>query len=200
MANRRLTIFATALILTTGCSAESTVSPEVQDFVGSWLVLTEVWTSEGTGASQDNLLLPQVASASYIVFYDDQDVLFATHFVDTVATVGGAPLGVESDFSVEDWCVSVEDDDHTEIGHAHSTECLAAGAADMIIDEGGSDEIILQFVRNGDNLTFTGAAQANLEYEFDVLVGDEPATVVITLESIILDIERPDVVRCVTAC
>ncbi len=200
MANRRLTIFATALILVTGCTADSTVSPEIQDFVGTWNVLTEVYTSVATGASQDNLLLPQVASVSYIVFYDDQDVLFATHYVDTVATVGGAALGVESDFSVEDWCVSVEDDDHTDIGHAHSTECLAAGAADMIIAEGGSDEIILQFIRGGDDMTLTGAAQTNLEYEFDPLVGDEPATLVVTLARIILYIERPEFVRCVSAC
>jgi len=208
MANRRLTIFATALILVTGCSAESTVSPEIQDFVGSWSVLTEVWTSVADPTtSQDNLLLPQEASESYMVFYDDHDVLLVTHYVDTTATVGGAPLGVESFFDVLEWCVDVAPHKkHDDIGHNHERECEAAGPTDLIIDEFAQPtstnlgEIVLQFTRSGENMTLTGLAQANLEYEFDPLVGDEPATLVITLESVILDIERPDVVRCVTAC
>jgi hypothetical protein len=125
--------------------------------------------------------------------------LFVTHYVDTVTTGGGPLLPVESDFSVEDWCVDVPDEHHRDIGHAHLLDCQAAGPADMILDEDGPDEVILQFTRSGDDMTITGLAQANLEYDFGSGTA-EPATLFVTLESVILDIERPDVVRCVSAC
>ena len=200
MANRRLTIFGTALILTTGCTAESTVSPETQEYVGTWNVISEVYTSVATSTlSQNNLLDPDSATVSYMVFYDDNDLLFLTHYADTLPTAGGTPLGVDSDAFVFSWCVIIAPHTgHKSIGHDHSTECGAASATQMIIDEFGTDEVILDFVRNGDNMVLRGAAQANLTYDFGSGTA-EPATVEIVMERIILVVERPDVVRCVSA-
>jgi len=189
MTNRRLTIFALTLALMTGCSAETTVNPEILDLVGTWNVLSEVYTRTSDGATQDNLVAPLEASVSYIVFYDDNEVLFVTHYVDTLDATTGGPLGVESFFDAEAWCVQLADDAHDDHSHAEA-DCQGATAANEIIyDEGGPNEVFLTFSRNGDNMTLT-SNDLSVTYEFDPLLGDEAATFVITMERIILEIER----------
>ena len=198
MTNRRLTIFALTLVLMTGCSAASTVNPEILDLVGTWNVLSEVYTRTSDQVTQDNLVAPLEASVSYIVFYDDNDVLFVTHYVDTLDATTQEPLGVESFFDAEFWCVQLTDDDHDDHNHAE-LDCQGATAAnEMVIDEGGSDELFLTFSRNGDNMTIS-SNDPSVTYEFDPLVGDEAATFVITMERIILVIERPDL-TCSGSC
>ena len=208
MTNRRLTIFALTLALMTGCSADTTVNPEILEFVGTWNVLSEVYTRTSDGAMQDNLDAPLEASVSYIVFYDDTDVLFVTHYVDTLDATTMEPLGVASFFNAEEWCVQLADDDHDDHFHARDDCLSAAGPADLIIDEGGSDELFLTFARNGDNMTISsnltsappvvpGDPRIPIAYDFGA--GDEDATLLITLERIILEIERPDL-TCPGSC
>jgi len=208
MTNRRLTIFASTLVLMTGCSADTTVNPEILDLVGTWNVLSEVYTRTSDGFIQDNLDDPLEASESYIVFYDDNDVLFVTNYVDTLDATTGDDLGVESFFDAFAWCVQLADDDHRDHFHARD-DCLSADdPADLIIDEGGSDELFLTFSRNGDNMTISSnltsappvvAGDPRIPIMYDFGAGDEAAMLVITMERIILDIERPPL-TCPGSC
>ncbi len=193
MRNRRLTISALALtLMAAGCSADSTVNPEILDLVGTWNVLSEVYTSVATGATQDNLVAPEPASVSYVVFYDDNDVVFLTHYVDT--SVESLFEIIPAQLETGAWCVALAEDEHED--HDHSLDCAAADADDLIFDEGGPNELFATFSRNGDNMTISSDA-ANIMYDFGL--GAVPATLVLTMERIILEIERPDL-TCTGRC
>ncbi len=63
--------------------------------------------------------------------------------------------------------------------------CENAGAGDLVFNEGSADEITIQFIHNGDDLTLSGNVEGG--FDFDGPGGPglvEPASFVITLERI----------------
>lgn len=181
MRNQRLTISALALILVTGCGDAVSISQEMLDLRGTWLVATWSVMQDAAPNAVVDLLADLPAGGGVtdagLYFYDGGTLLSIVNFPDTAhATLPSTTLDA-SVYTLSTWCLA---------SAANVDFCAIAEDGDLVIDEGDADEQIWTFTRNGDDMVITGAA------EYDFGTGDEPATFVMTLDNIILDNPRPD--------
>ncbi len=199
MRNRRLTIFPLAIILMSGCGDESSTAPEMLELTGTWQIAS--WTITQVAAPMtvvNPFVTPPEGGTDPITdatlfLYDDGTLLSILNFPDTAATnqsvLPDSTFRDASDYPVNTWCVFAA-------GEVFDSFCLkkdgeVAAAGELVIDNGDTDEQILTFVRNGDNMTLSGSD--GVEYDFGFAAGEEPATVMMTLNRVIIDYDRPNI-------
>ena len=126
-----------------------------------------------------------------LFLYDDGTLLSIFNFPDTIKTNTPPPPDEifldASDYPVDRWCVFAA-------GEVFDAFCLkrdgeVPGAAEFVIDAGDTSQQILTFVRNGDDMTLSGSD--GVLYDFGA--GAEPATVMMTLDRVIRDYDRPNI-------
>lgn len=198
MRNRRLTIFPLAIILMSGCGDESSTAPEMLELIGTWQIAT--WSVTQVAAPM--LVVNPFVTAPLggtdpitdgtLFLYDDGTLLSIFNFPDTAATnqsvLPDSTFLDASDYPVNTWCVFAS-------GEIFDSFCLkkdgeVAAAGELVIDHGDTDEQIFTFVRNGDNMTLTGGP--GVLYDFGG-ADPEPATVMMTLNRVIIDYDRPNI-------
>ena len=182
MRNTRLTIFPLAMILMTACGDTAATEPEMLDMTGSWLVQTWIVTQVAAPMTVVDVFNPpsgRVLTDAGRYLYDDGTLLSINNFPDTVRTGTEPPDEIfldASEYLVNTWCVALA---------ADVSFCEGAAVDELIVDPGGTDELTWTFVRNGDHMTINGAD------EYDFGAGDEDATFVMTLDRIIVEVNRP---------
>ena len=199
MRNRRLTIFPLAIILMSGCGDEASTAPEMLELIGTWQIAS--WTI--TQVAAPNLVVNPFVTApeggtdpitdGTLFLYDDGTLLSIFNFPDTLTSNSALPGGDQifldaSEYPINTWCVFAT-------GEIFDSFCLkkdgeVAAAGELVIDHGDTDEQILTFVRNGDNMTLTGGP--GVLYDFGG-ADPEPATVMMTLNRVIIDYDRPNI-------
>jgi hypothetical protein len=197
MRNRRLTIFPLAMILMSGCD-ESSTAPEMLELIGTWQVAS--WTITQVAAPMtvvNPFVTAPVGGAAPIIdaalyLYDDGTLLSIFNFPDTLTSNSALPGGGQifldaSEYPINSWCVFAA-------GEVYDSFCLkrdgeVPGATEFVIDAGDNSQQILTFVRNGDDMTLSGSD--GVVYDFGG--GAEPATVMMTLDRVIIDYDRPNI-------
>ena len=199
MRNRRLTIFPLAIILMSGCGDEASTAPEMLELIGTWQIAS--WTI--TQVAAPNLVVNPFVTApeggtdpitdGTLFLYDDGTLLSIFNFPDTLTSNSALPGGDQifldaSEYPINTWCVFAT-------GEIFDSFCLkkdgeVAAAGELVIDHGDTDEQILTFVRNGDNMTLTGGP--GVLYDFGG-ADPEPATVMMTLNRVIIEYDRPNI-------
>ncbi len=198
MRNRRLTIFPLAIILMSGCGDESSTAPEMLELIGTWQIAS--WTITQVAAPM-TVVDPFVTAPeggtdpitdATLFLYDDGTLLSIFNFPDTAAAnqsvLPDSTFLDASEYPINTWCVFAA-------GEIYDSFCLkadgeVAGATEFVIDHGDTDEQILTFVRNGDNMTLSGSD--GVLYDFGG-ADPEPATVMMTLNRVIIEYDRPNI-------
>ena len=199
MRNRRLTIFPLAMILMSGCD-ESSTAPEMLELIGTWQIASwSITQVAAPGAVVNPFVTAPEGGADFITdaalyLYDDGTLLSIFNFPDTLTSNSALPGGDQifldaSEYPINSWCVFAA-------GAVYDTFCLKRdgelpGTDEFVIDAGDTDQQILTFVRNGDTMTLSGSD--GVEYDFGFAAEEEPATVMMTLNRVIIEYDRPNI-------